>query len=139
MHQLVDKKTLFFIAFFLVFFSVCEDSLGLSILVSMIRNHGNDCFQSYSDLKHNKSKNIEITESVIITIKNNQREIIKANPINNKDIHSNKKVITTHLPFNVLIFTHTHTHTHTHTQTHTHTHIWLCTFFFKIVHGLKMV
>nr|YP_009485360.1 NADH dehydrogenase subunit 4L [Theretra japonica]AVR43445.1 NADH dehydrogenase subunit 4L [Theretra japonica]UMR55036.1 NADH dehydrogenase subunit 4L [Theretra japonica] len=32
---------------FLVF-SVCEGSLGLSILVSMIRTHGNDYFQSYN-------------------------------------------------------------------------------------------
>nr|YP_010952485.1 NADH dehydrogenase subunit 4L [Macroglossum fritzei]WMQ52740.1 NADH dehydrogenase subunit 4L [Macroglossum fritzei] len=32
---------------FLVF-SVCEGSLGLSILVSMIRTHGNDYFQSLS-------------------------------------------------------------------------------------------
>nr|YP_010947393.1 NADH dehydrogenase subunit 4L [Prismosticta regalis]WGO62417.1 NADH dehydrogenase subunit 4L [Prismosticta regalis] len=32
---------------FLVF-SVCEGSLGLSILVSMIRTHGNDYFQSFS-------------------------------------------------------------------------------------------
>nr|YP_010003170.1 NADH dehydrogenase subunit 4L [Thaumetopoea pityocampa]QAV59285.1 NADH dehydrogenase subunit 4L [Thaumetopoea pityocampa] len=32
---------------FLVF-SVCEGALGLSILVSMIRSHGNDYFQSFS-------------------------------------------------------------------------------------------
>nr|YP_010947367.1 NADH dehydrogenase subunit 4L [Endromis versicolora]WGO62392.1 NADH dehydrogenase subunit 4L [Endromis versicolora] len=32
---------------FLVF-SVCEGSLGLSLLVSMIRTHGNDYFQSFS-------------------------------------------------------------------------------------------
>nr|WGL40119.1 NADH dehydrogenase subunit 4L [Athyma opalina] len=32
---------------FLVF-SVCEGVLGLSILVSMIRTHGNDYFQSYN-------------------------------------------------------------------------------------------
>nr|YP_009924717.1 NADH dehydrogenase subunit 4L [Araschnia levana]QNH68854.1 NADH dehydrogenase subunit 4L [Araschnia levana] len=32
---------------FLVF-SVCEGALGLSILVSMIRTHGNDYFQSYN-------------------------------------------------------------------------------------------
>nr|AWE09689.1 NADH dehydrogenase subunit 4L [Bombyx mandarina] len=32
---------------FLVF-SVCEGSLGLSILVSMICSHGNDYFQSFS-------------------------------------------------------------------------------------------
>nr|WNO18715.1 NADH dehydrogenase subunit 4L [Coladenia pinsbukana zhui] len=32
---------------FLVF-SVCEGALGISILVSMIRSHGNDYFQSFS-------------------------------------------------------------------------------------------
>nr|YP_009110129.1 NADH dehydrogenase subunit 4L [Papilio helenus]AIW64823.1 NADH dehydrogenase subunit 4L [Papilio helenus]AJK90710.1 NADH dehydrogenase subunit 4L [Papilio helenus]WAR69103.1 NADH dehydrogenase subunit 4L [Papilio helenus]WIL10272.1 NADH dehydrogenase subunit 4L [Papilio helenus] len=31
-------------------FSVCEGALGLSILVSMIRTHGNDYFQSFSVL-----------------------------------------------------------------------------------------
>nr|AIY62123.1 NADH dehydrogenase subunit 4L [Termitogeton planus]URH16615.1 NADH dehydrogenase subunit 4L [Termitogeton planus] len=40
---------LFFVVYFLVF-SVCEGSLGLSILVSMIRSHGNDYFRSYSIL-----------------------------------------------------------------------------------------
>nr|NP_982318.1 NADH dehydrogenase subunit 4L [Drosophila sechellia]NP_982331.1 NADH dehydrogenase subunit 4L [Drosophila simulans]AAF77286.1 NADH dehydrogenase subunit 4L [Drosophila sechellia]AAF77300.1 NADH dehydrogenase subunit 4L [Drosophila simulans]AAF77314.1 NADH dehydrogenase subunit 4L [Drosophila simulans]AAF77327.1 NADH dehydrogenase subunit 4L [Drosophila simulans]AAF77339.1 NADH dehydrogenase subunit 4L [Drosophila simulans] len=29
-------------------FSVCEGALGLSILISMIRTHGNDYFQSFS-------------------------------------------------------------------------------------------
>nr|QWQ55647.1 NADH dehydrogenase subunit 4L [Diestrammena sp.] len=37
---------LFFTMFFLTF-SVCEGALGLSILVSMIRTHGNDFFQSF--------------------------------------------------------------------------------------------
>nr|YP_009241695.1 NADH dehydrogenase subunit 4L [Dichomeris ustalella]AMP87962.1 NADH dehydrogenase subunit 4L [Dichomeris ustalella] len=32
---------------FLVF-SVCEGAMGLSILVSMIRTHGNDYFQSFN-------------------------------------------------------------------------------------------
>uniref|UniRef100_UPI0030FF1982 NADH dehydrogenase subunit 4L n=1 Tax=Coladenia agnioides TaxID=2866479 RepID=UPI0030FF1982 len=32
---------------FLVF-SVCEGALGISILVSMIRSHGNDYFQSFN-------------------------------------------------------------------------------------------
>jgi hypothetical protein len=36
--------------YFLVF-SVCEGSLSLSILVSIIRSHGNDYFQSYSVLQ----------------------------------------------------------------------------------------
>nr|YP_009763111.1 NADH dehydrogenase subunit 4L [Myrmeleon formicarius]QIR63623.1 NADH dehydrogenase subunit 4L [Myrmeleon formicarius] len=31
-------------------FSVCEGALGLSILVSMVRTHGNDYFQSFSIL-----------------------------------------------------------------------------------------
>nr|YP_007627040.1 NADH dehydrogenase subunit 4L [Lithidiopsis carinatus]AGC22331.1 NADH dehydrogenase subunit 4L [Lithidiopsis carinatus] len=37
----------FFPIVFLVF-SVCEGALGLSILVSMIRSHGNDFFNSFS-------------------------------------------------------------------------------------------
>nr|QHH25544.1 NADH dehydrogenase subunit 4L [Trypetoptera punctulata] len=32
-------------------FTVCEGALGLSILVSMIRTHGNDYFQSFSILE----------------------------------------------------------------------------------------
>nr|YP_009057650.1 NADH dehydrogenase subunit 4L [Myrmeleon immanis]AHY39233.1 NADH dehydrogenase subunit 4L [Myrmeleon immanis] len=32
-------------------FSVCEGALGLSILVSMVRTHGNDYFQSFSVLQ----------------------------------------------------------------------------------------
>nr|AXS65757.1 NADH dehydrogenase subunit 4L [Tenebrionoidea sp. 21 KM-2017] len=39
----------FFSMVFLVF-TVCEGVLGLSILVSMIRTHGNDYFQSLSVL-----------------------------------------------------------------------------------------
>jgi NADH-ubiquinone oxidoreductase chain 4L len=39
----------FVFCFFLVF-SVCEGSLGLPILVSMIRGFGNDYFQSYDVL-----------------------------------------------------------------------------------------
>nr|QHD47978.1 NADH dehydrogenase subunit 4L [Claassenia magna]WHU31446.1 NADH dehydrogenase subunit 4L [Claassenia magna] len=41
---------LFFSMVFLTF-SVCEGALGLSILVSMIRSHGNDYFQSFSVLQ----------------------------------------------------------------------------------------
>jgi NADH-ubiquinone oxidoreductase chain 4L len=41
---------LFFVVYFLVF-SVCEGSLGLSVLDSIIRSHGNDYFQSYSVLQ----------------------------------------------------------------------------------------
>nr|YP_010127725.1 NADH dehydrogenase subunit 4L [Oyamia nigribasis]QPP20252.1 NADH dehydrogenase subunit 4L [Oyamia nigribasis] len=41
---------LYFSMVFLTF-SVCEGALGLSILVSMIRTHGNDYFQSLSVLQ----------------------------------------------------------------------------------------
>nr|AMN09025.1 NADH dehydrogenase subunit 4L [Paradelphomyia sp. ZK-2016] len=40
----------FFSMMFLTF-SVCEGALGLSILVSMIRSHGNDYFNSFSVLQ----------------------------------------------------------------------------------------
>nr|YP_010998227.1 NADH dehydrogenase subunit 4L [Penthetria simplicipes]WPM86384.1 NADH dehydrogenase subunit 4L [Penthetria simplicipes] len=40
---------LFFLMMFLTF-SVCEGALGLSILVLMIRSHGNDFFQSFNIL-----------------------------------------------------------------------------------------
>nr|AMN09012.1 NADH dehydrogenase subunit 4L [Cylindrotoma sp. ZK-2016] len=40
----------FFSMLFLVF-SVCEGALGLSILVSMIRTHGNDYFNSFNILQ----------------------------------------------------------------------------------------
>nr|UOU85327.1 NADH dehydrogenase subunit 4L [Cordilura albipes] len=39
----------FFSMMFLTF-TVCEGALGLSILVSMIRTHGNDYFQSFNIL-----------------------------------------------------------------------------------------
>nr|AVN68340.1 NADH dehydrogenase subunit 4L [Amazonina sp. Z256E] len=41
---------LYFLMIFLTF-SVCEGSLGLSILVSMIRMYGNDYFNTYSMLQ----------------------------------------------------------------------------------------
>nr|YP_010837731.1 NADH dehydrogenase subunit 4L [Poecilimon cretensis]WGF19466.1 NADH dehydrogenase subunit 4L [Poecilimon cretensis] len=41
---------LYFTMVFLTF-SVCEGALGLSILVSMIRTHGNDFFQTFSVLQ----------------------------------------------------------------------------------------
>nr|YP_010693200.1 NADH dehydrogenase subunit 4L [Zeugodacus triangularis]WCB98485.1 NADH dehydrogenase subunit 4L [Zeugodacus triangularis] len=41
---------MFFSMMFLTF-SVCEGALGLSILVSMIRTHGNDYFQSFNILQ----------------------------------------------------------------------------------------
>nr|YP_010373833.1 NADH dehydrogenase subunit 4L [Arocatus melanocephalus]UPI55360.1 NADH dehydrogenase subunit 4L [Arocatus melanocephalus] len=40
---------LYYILIFLVF-SVCEGSLGLSVLVNMIRSHGNDLLSSLSIL-----------------------------------------------------------------------------------------
>uniref|UniRef100_UPI001F12BC05 NADH dehydrogenase subunit 4L n=1 Tax=Endotricha olivacealis TaxID=1973536 RepID=UPI001F12BC05 len=42
----VDNN-MYMLMLFLVF-SVCEGALGLSILVSMIRTHGNDYFQSFN-------------------------------------------------------------------------------------------
>nr|AIY61616.1 NADH dehydrogenase subunit 4L [Hodotermopsis sjostedti] len=41
---------LYLVVIFLVF-SVCEGSLGLSVLVSMIRSYGNDYYQSCSVLQ----------------------------------------------------------------------------------------
>nr|QYB23343.1 NADH dehydrogenase subunit 4L [Oncocera semirubella] len=41
------ENNMYMLMVFLVF-SVCEGALGLSILVSMIRTHGNDYFQSYN-------------------------------------------------------------------------------------------
>nr|ALO77260.1 NADH deshydrogenase subunit 4L [Mikadonius gracilis] len=38
----------FFFSMIFLTFSVCEGALGLSILVAMIRTHGNDYFQSFS-------------------------------------------------------------------------------------------
>ena len=43
-----------FFSCFLSFF-VCEGSLGLSILISIIRSHDNDYFQSYSVLECSSS------------------------------------------------------------------------------------
>jgi NADH-ubiquinone oxidoreductase chain 4L len=40
---------IYFLIVFLVF-RVCEGALGLSILVSMIRTHGNNYFQSFNSL-----------------------------------------------------------------------------------------
>nr|YP_010688233.1 NADH dehydrogenase subunit 4L [Csiroleon tumidipalpus]WBR65427.1 NADH dehydrogenase subunit 4L [Csiroleon tumidipalpus] len=40
----------FFFSMIFLTFSVCEGALGLSILVSMVRTHGNDYFQSFSIL-----------------------------------------------------------------------------------------
>nr|QOL00760.1 NADH dehydrogenase subunit 4L [Teleogryllus infernalis] len=41
---------MFFSMIYLVF-AVCEGSLGLGILISMVRSHGNDYFQSFVVLR----------------------------------------------------------------------------------------
>nr|AMW67861.1 NADH dehydrogenase subunit 4L [Nevrorthus apatelios] len=41
----------FFFSMVFLIFSVCEGVLGLSVLVSMIRTHGNDYFQSFNILQ----------------------------------------------------------------------------------------
>nr|YP_009110142.1 NADH dehydrogenase subunit 4L [Hydrobasileus croceus]AIW64836.1 NADH dehydrogenase subunit 4L [Hydrobasileus croceus] len=41
---------LYFLIYFLTF-GVCEGALGLGILVSMIRSHGNDYFKSFNMLQ----------------------------------------------------------------------------------------
>nr|UDF83739.1 NADH dehydrogenase subunit 4L [Mythicomyia sp.] len=41
---------LYFSVVFLTF-SVCEGALGLSLLVSLVRSHGNDYFQSFTILQ----------------------------------------------------------------------------------------
>nr|YP_010309687.1 NADH dehydrogenase subunit 4L [Apalus guerini]UMR54804.1 NADH dehydrogenase subunit 4L [Apalus guerini] len=38
----------YFFSMIFLTFSVCEGALGLSILVSMIRTHGNDYFQGFN-------------------------------------------------------------------------------------------
>nr|YP_010415043.1 NADH dehydrogenase subunit 4L [Agrilus ornatus]URW97764.1 NADH dehydrogenase subunit 4L [Agrilus ornatus] len=40
----------YFLLMVFLTFSVCEGALGLSILVSLIRTHGNDYFQSFNVL-----------------------------------------------------------------------------------------
>nr|YP_010557036.1 NADH dehydrogenase subunit 4L [Ogcogaster segmentator]UYS92707.1 NADH dehydrogenase subunit 4L [Ogcogaster segmentator] len=50
MIYLMNYKFEFFFSMIFLTFSVCEGALGLSILVSMIRTHGNDYFQSLSIL-----------------------------------------------------------------------------------------
>lgn len=46
--DLINNEYFFSIIF--LRFRVCEGALGLSILVSLIRSHGNDYFQSFSIL-----------------------------------------------------------------------------------------
>nr|YP_011017094.1 NADH dehydrogenase subunit 4L [Orthaga aenescens]WQB62452.1 NADH dehydrogenase subunit 4L [Orthaga aenescens] len=47
MYMNFIQNNMYMLMVFLVF-SVCEGALGLSILVSMIRTHGNDYFQSFN-------------------------------------------------------------------------------------------
>nr|YP_009054379.1 NADH dehydrogenase subunit 4L [Heliconius hecale]YP_009121616.1 NADH dehydrogenase subunit 4L [Heliconius ismenius]AIJ02075.1 NADH dehydrogenase subunit 4L [Heliconius hecale]AJF94294.1 NADH dehydrogenase subunit 4L [Heliconius ismenius]QJA26189.1 NADH dehydrogenase subunit 4L [Spodoptera frugiperda] len=47
LYLMMVDYNMYMLMVFLVF-SVCEGALGLSILVSMIRTHGNDYFQSYN-------------------------------------------------------------------------------------------
>nr|WAM61659.1 NADH dehydrogenase subunit 4L [Neptis soma] len=47
MYLMMIGYNMYMLMAFLVF-SVCEGALGLSILVSMIRTHGNDYFQSFN-------------------------------------------------------------------------------------------
>nr|YP_009047803.1 NADH dehydrogenase subunit 4L [Danaus chrysippus]YP_009259154.1 NADH dehydrogenase subunit 4L [Idea leuconoe]AHA84111.1 NADH dehydrogenase subunit 4L [Danaus chrysippus]ALO81921.1 NADH dehydrogenase subunit 4L [Idea leuconoe] len=47
MYLMMINYNLYMLMIFLVF-SVCEGALGLSILVTMIRTHGNDYFQSFN-------------------------------------------------------------------------------------------
>nr|YP_009740481.1 NADH dehydrogenase subunit 4L [Lacanobia aliena]QID03220.1 NADH dehydrogenase subunit 4L [Lacanobia aliena]WBK17725.1 NADH dehydrogenase subunit 4L [Jankowskia athleta] len=46
-YLLMLNYEIYMLMVFLVF-SVCEGALGLSILVSLIRTHGNDYFKSFS-------------------------------------------------------------------------------------------
>nr|YP_009236713.1 NADH dehydrogenase subunit 4L [Telchinia bonasia]AMJ17180.1 NADH dehydrogenase subunit 4L [Telchinia bonasia] len=47
LYLMMMGYNMYMLMVFLVF-SVCEGALGLSILVSMIRTHGNDYFQSFN-------------------------------------------------------------------------------------------
>nr|YP_010735790.1 NADH dehydrogenase subunit 4L [Angulomastax meiospina]WEL32763.1 NADH dehydrogenase subunit 4L [Angulomastax meiospina] len=47
LYLLFFNNELYFVIIFMVM-SVCEGVLGLSILVSIIRSHGNDFFNSFS-------------------------------------------------------------------------------------------
>lgn len=46
---IIDYESYFLIIF--LTFRVCEGALGLSVLVSLIRTHGNDYFQTYNILQ----------------------------------------------------------------------------------------
>ena len=55
---------IYFLIVFLVF-RVCEGALGLSILVSIIRTHGNNYFQSFNSLSSSHPKFQEIDKPSI--------------------------------------------------------------------------
>nr|AST10266.1 NADH dehydrogenase subunit 4L [Parankylopteryx sp. YJ-2017] len=48
--MLINYNYEFYFSMIFLVFSVCEGVLGLSILVSMIRTHGNDYFKSFNIL-----------------------------------------------------------------------------------------
>nr|ASY97959.1 NADH dehydrogenase subunit 4L [Gongylus gongylodes] len=50
-YYLVMLSAELFLTMVFLSFAVCEGALGLSILVSMIRTHGNDYFNSFSLLQ----------------------------------------------------------------------------------------
>lgn len=48
---LVDTGSEFYMTMVFLTMAVCEGALGLSVLVSIIRTHGNDYFQTFSVLQ----------------------------------------------------------------------------------------
>nr|ALO70749.1 NADH deshydrogenase subunit 4L [Neobisnius villosulus] len=50
MLYLMDFSFEFYFSMIFLTMSVCEGALGLSLLVSMIRTHGNDYFQTFNML-----------------------------------------------------------------------------------------
>nr|AVE15668.1 NADH dehydrogenase subunit 4L [Haania sp. JZ-2017] len=49
-YYILNMNSELYMTMFYLSFVVCEGALGLSILVSMIRTHGNDYFNSFSML-----------------------------------------------------------------------------------------
>lgn len=49
-YRNIFEKEAYLVLFFLVLVA-CEGALALSILVAIIRSHGNDCFSSFSTLQ----------------------------------------------------------------------------------------
>nr|AVE15604.1 NADH dehydrogenase subunit 4L [Theopropus elegans] len=50
-YYVVMMNSELYLTMFFLSFAVCEGALGLSILVSMIRTHGNDYFNSFGLLQ----------------------------------------------------------------------------------------